>query len=328
MSRRLRIVVVADPLPTLLPHHDSTVALMEAAQARGHELLVTTADRLRVRGTRACALCRPVTVVPATLVGGRWLVVADWWRAGEECDVRLDDVDVVTMRTDPPVDTDYLRATYLLDQVDERRVVMVNSPVGLRAANEKLFTLRFPELIPDTVVTADAGDVLAAVRAWGRAVLKPTDGMAGRGVLQLRPDDPNLCSILETATGRGRRQVIVQRYLAAAVDGDRRIIVLDGEPVGVVRRVAARGEFRCNLATGATAVADAVTPVDKQMCAVLAPELTRLGIVLAGIDVIGDRLTEVNVTSPTGLREIDALSGTELSRLVVEHLERAVGERR
>jgi glutathione synthase len=328
MSRPLRIVVVADPLAALNPGHDSTVALMEAAQDRGHELLVTTAPELRIRGTRTHAPCRPVSVVPARLAGGRWYVDDDWFRAGPAQDVRFDDVDVVTMRTDPPFDADYLNATYVLDQVDDRRVVMVNKPAGLRAANEKLFTLRFPDLIPDTLVTADRAEILATVRAWGRAVLKPTDGMAGRGILVLRPDDDNVPSILELATGRGRRQVVVQRYLEEVADGDRRIIVLDGEPIGVVRRVAVPGEFRCNMAAGAQPYADRVTPADKALCAALAPELEREGILVAGIDVIGDRLTEVNVTSPTGLREIDALSGTQLPCQIVEHLERLVAARR
>ena len=324
----MRIVIVADPLPALVPGHDTTVALMESAQARGHEVLVTTAAGLRVRGTRAVASCRPVSVVPATLAGGRWHAAPDWWRAGAPRDLRLDDVDVVAMRVDPPFDAGYLRATYLLDQVDDRRVVLVNRPTGLREANEKLFALRFPELIPDTVVTAEVAEAVAAVRGWGRAVLKPTDGMGGRGILRLGCDDPNLASILETATGRGRTHVVVQRWVPEAADqGDRRVVVLAGEPVGVVRRIAARGEFRCNMAAGATVVPDVVTPVDKQICAVLAPELARLGLVFAGIDVIGDRLTEVNVTSPTGVREIDALCGTHLADQVVEHLERLVGER-
>lgn len=323
----MKIVVVADPLPALAPAHDSTVALIEAAQRRGHTVLVTTAERLRIRDARTHAVCRPVTVVPATLADGRWSAVPDWWRAGEERDVRLDDVDVVTMRTDPPVDADYLRATYLLDRVDPR-VVMVNSPTGLREANEKLFVLRFPELVPDTLVTADVAEAVATVRGWGQAVLKPTDGMAGRGILRLCPDDPNLASILETATARGRRHVVVQRWVPEAVaQGDRRVIVLSGEPIGAVRRVAAPGEFRCNMAAGAAVVADEVTALDKHICAVLAPELARLGLVFTGIDVIGDRLTEINVTSPTGLREIDALSGTRLPDLVVDDLERRVRER-
>jgi glutathione synthase len=327
VTRPLRIVVIADPPAVLQPAHDSTVAIVEAAQQRGHEVLLTTAERLTIRQTRAHAACRPVTVVPATLAGCRWTAVPDWYLLGEQRDVPLDDVDVVAMRTDPPFDARYLRATYLLDHVDPARVVMLNHPEGLRSANEKLFTLRFPELVPDTLVSADAAEVVATVRGWGCAVLKPTDGMAGRGILLLRADDPNVPSILETATERGRTQVIVQRYLPEAEQGDRRIIVLAGEPVGVVRRVAVPGEFRCNLAAGALPVADAVTPADKQLCATIAPELARWGILLAGVDVIGGRLTEVNVTSPTGLREIDALSGIRSARLVVEQLEREVARR-
>jgi glutathione synthase len=181
-------------------------------------VLLTTVERLRIQDCRAHAACRPMTVVPATLAGDRWRAVPDWYRLGEEVDVRLDDVDVAAMRTDPPFDAGYLRATYLLDQVDSRRVVMLNHPDGLRAANEKLFTLRFPELVPQTLVSAEAGEIATAVRCWDRAVLKPTDGMAGRGILLLRAEDPNVPSILETATDRGRTHVVVQRYLTAAED--------------------------------------------------------------------------------------------------------------
>lgn len=321
----LSIVVVADPLPSLNPAHDTSVALMEEAQDRGHRVLATTTGDLRVRAGRAWARCRPVTLEPATLTDGRWRAEPDWWRAGPEVDVRLDDVDIVMMRTDPPVDGAYLRASYILDQVDPGRVLLVNSPTGLREANEKLFTLRFPALIPDTLVSADLGEIVDAVHGWGRGVLKPTDAMAGRGIMMLRPDDPNLRSIVETATERGHTHVVVQSYIEAAEQGDRRVILVDGEPIGAVRRVAAPGEFRCNMAAGASVAADSVTPWDKEMCRVIGPELDRLGIVFCGVDVIGDRLTEVNVTSPTGIREIDALSGSRLPRLVMERFEDALG---
>lgn len=317
----LTVVAITDPLDTLIAAHDSTVAIIEEAQRRGHRVLTTTVDFLRIQNSRARARCRPILVEPAICEDGRWRARPDWWQSGDEVDVRLDDVDAVLMRTDPPVDRGYLRATYVLDQVDEARTLMVNSPSGLRAANEKLFTLRYPDLIPDTLVSADPGEIVAATRRWGRAVLKPTDAMAGRGIVQLRPDDPNLRTIVEISTDRGREHVIVQSYVDEADAGDRRIIVLGGEPVGVVRRVAVPGEFRCNMAAGAVPVADAVTPQDKALCDRIAPDLERFGIVLAGIDVLGDRLTEVNVTSPTGLREIDALTGSRLPRLVVEHIE-------
>lgn len=317
----LSLVMIADPVPLLQPAHDTTIAITEAAQRRGHRVLVTTTAGLSVRDGRAHARCRPLDVTPARLIDGRWLAPPDWWRTGPEEDVTLDHADAVLMRTDPPVDDEYLRATYLLDYVDPRHTLLINAPSGLREANEKLFTLRFGELIPDTVISADLRELSATVSEWGRAVLKPTDAMGGRGILLLRPDDLNLHSVLEISTGRGRCQVILQRWVPAATDGDRRVIVLDGEPVGVIRRVAVAGEFRCNMAAGAAVLADSVSARDKEICDILRPELTRLGIVLAGIDVIGDRLTEVNVTSPTGIREIDASCGTSLAELIVEHIE-------
>jgi glutathione synthase len=317
----LTVVVVADPLATLIPAHDSTVAMMEATQERGHRLLITTTNHLRVRDGHVVARCQPVRVQPARLVGNRWVAPQDWYTTGAHQDVPLQHADAVLMRTDPPVDAGFLRATYLLDQVDPRRTLLVNAPAGLRDANEKLVTLRFPHLIPDTIVTADMDELADTVHTWGQAVLKPTDAMAGRGILLLRPGDLNLRSMLETATGRGAVHVILQRYLAEAADGDRRVIVLDGQPVGAIRRLARDGEFRCNMAAGAAVMPDTVTPRDKEICDDMAPELERLGILLAGIDVIGDRLIEVNVTSPTGLREIHALTGSHLAHVILNRIE-------
>jgi glutathione synthase len=317
----LTMIVIADPLPTLTPAHDTSVAIMEAAQGRGHRVLVSTEAGLSVRDGRAVARCTPVRVTPAQLADGRWVAPVDWWHAGPAQDVVLSEADTVLMRSDPPVDAMYLRATYLLDYIDPHRTLLVNDPRGLREANEKLFTLRFPGLIPDTLVSGDMRTLADTVQAWGRAVLKPTDAMGGRGILLLRPDDPNLHSALEISTDRGHRQVILQRWIPEAVDGDRRVIVLDGEPVGAIRRVASAGEFRCNMAAGAAVLPDGVSARDKEICDILRPDLARLGIVLAGIDVIGDHLTEVNVTSPTGVREIDALCGTRVAHLIVEHIE-------
>jgi glutathione synthase len=311
-------VFVIDNISGLQPGHDTSVALMEGAQLHGHRILVTTAARLGFADGRAAALCRPVTLRPAVLHESRWIADPEWFTLGQRSLYRLADAAVVFMRTDPPVSAQYLRATYLLDLVDTTRTLMVNSPSGVRNANEKLFALRVPELGPPTLVTADRDMIRDAVGEWGRAVLKPTDGMAGRGILVLEPDDPNLASILDTATGRGQVQVVVQRWLPESAYGDRRVIVLDGRPVGVVRRVArAAGEFRCNMAAGAAAVADTVTQRDHEICAGLAPLLREHGLPFVGIDVIGDRLTEVNVTSPTGIREIDALTGSHLAGDVI-----------
>ena len=310
-------VFVIDEIASLQPGHDSSVALMEAAQRRGHRILVTTAAGLGFADGHATASCRPVSLRPAVLHDGHWIADPQWFSLGPRERYRLDDAAVVFMRTDPPVDAQYLRATYLLDLVDADRTLIVNSPAGVRNANEKLFALRVPEIGPPTLVTADRRQIRDTIGTWGRAVLKPTDGMAGRGILVLDPADPNLASILESATERGQSQVVVQQWLPASAEGDRRVIVLDGQPIGVVRRVACAGEFRCNMAVGARVVADVVTDRDRAICARLAPLLREYGLLFAGLDVIGDCLTEVNVTSPTGLREIDALSGSHLAAEIV-----------
>ena len=324
-------VFVIDEIASLQPGHDSSVALMEAVQQRGHRVLVTTAAELGYADGRAIASCRQTGLRPAVLHDGHWIADPEWFTLGPRQRYRLSDAAVVFMRTDPPVNAQYLRATYLLDLVDPRRTLIVNSPAGVRNANEKLFALRVPELGPPTLVTADKWQIRDVIGTWGRAVLKPTDGMAGRGILVLDPADPNLISILDSATGRGQSQVVVQQWLPASAEGDRRVIVLDGQPIGVVRRVACAGEFRCNMAAGARVVADVITDRDPAICARLAPLLRDHGLVFAGIDIIGDCLTEVNVTSPTGLREIDALSGTRLAADIVawaeSHCHASAGER-
>jgi len=319
--RNLNLVFVIDAIETLDAAHDTSVALMESAQARGHTVLVTTMSQLGVADARAIATCRPVRLKPATLHGDRWRVQRDWYTVGDSQRWVLDGTDAVFVRTDPPVDATYLRGTYILDLVDQTGTVMINAPAGLRHANEKLFALQFPELCPDTIVSADSAEILQATRSWGSAVIKPTDGMGGRGIMLLRPDDLNVHSIIEAATVRGSNQVVVQRFIPESADGDRRVMVLDGTPIGVVRRVAAGGEFRCNMATGATVLADAVTSKDHAICARIGDQLATHGMVFVGIDVIGDYLIEINVTSPTGVREIDAFAGTRMSEEVMAWVE-------
>lgn len=312
-GRSLRVLLIIDELAGLRPGHDTSVAIMEAAQRRGHGVSVTTVRELAIVDAAAHATCREVALVPAELENGRWVAAQQWYTVGERRPQRLDEFDAIFMRTDPPVDANYLRATFILDLVDQRKTLMVNDPAGLRNANEKLFGLRVPQLGPETMISADAEDIVRYVHGWGKAVLKPTDAMAGRGVLVLDPNDVNLQSIIEGATERGTVQVVVQKWINAATEGDRRVIVFDGVPVGSVRRVAQGGDFRCNMATGAGTVSDTVTEADRRICEQLAPHLREHGLHFVGIDVIGDLLTEVNVTSPTGIREIDALSGTDLA---------------
>ena len=315
------IVFVIDEISGLAPAHDTSVALMEAGQQRGHRVLVTTAAQLEFDEDATVACCRPVTLRPAVLHDGRWIADPHWYTLGDPVRFRLSDAAAVFMRTDPPVDAEYLRATYLLDLVDPETTLMLNSPAGVRNANEKLFALRVPQLGPPTLVSADRQRIRATVSAWGRAVLKPTDWMGGHGILVLDSADPNLASLLETATDRGRTQVVVQQWIAACTNGDRRVIVLDGRPIGAIRRVAGADDFRCNMATGAVALADSITERDEAICARLAPLLREQGLPFVGIDVIGGLLTEVNVTSPTGVREIDALTGTHIATDVLTWVE-------
>lgn len=317
----LELLLIADPMDSLNPGHDTSVAIMEAAQRRGHAVYVTTAGSLEIDEATAVATCARVHIEPAVLDKGRWIAKEHWYRTEPPARLRLDSFDAVLMRTDPPFDDAYLSATYVLDLVNTTTTLMVNSPSGLRNANEKLFGLRVAGVGPATLVTADVRRIVDQVRAWGKAVLKPLDAMAGRGILALEPNDANLVSILESATERGGRRVVVQRWIDEVIAGDRRVIVVDGEPIGAVRRVACGEDFRCNMAAGAVTVADTVNDDDRRICRALAPHLRSQGLIFAGIDVIGGQLTEVNVTSPTGIREIDALSGTDLGGDLVGWIE-------
>ncbi|MFR9749730.1 glutathione synthase [Nocardia sp. 004] len=321
-------VFIIDPLETLVPAHDTSVALMEAAQSAGHRVLVTTIADLALTAGQATARCREIRLRLAVVFEDAQVTDTDWYIASPPRRIPLNTAAAVFMRTDPPVEARYLRATFILDFVDPATTLLINSPAGLRAANEKIFALRLPEFVPETVVSADREEIVQLVRRWGNAVLKPTDGMAGRGVLLLRSDDPNLRSLLDTATVRGRDHVIVQKYLpAAAESGDRRVIVLDGAPIGALRRLAGAEDFRCNMAAGARVRADTVRDRDRAICRRLGPELVSRGLYFAGIDIIGDMLIEVNVTSPTGIREIDALSGTRLAAEVIDWVGRQCAAR-
>ena len=322
------LLFIVDPLESLNAAHDTSVALMEAAQLAGHRVHTSKVGDLAVLEGRPVARAAAVRLRPAVLAEGKWIADADWYTASPVQEIDLNAMSAIFMRTDPPVDASYLRATFILDLVEPTRTLVINSPSGLRDANEKMFGLQFPELGPPTIVTADRDRIRDVVDRWGTAVLKPIEGMAGRGIMLLSSRDPNLNSILDTATTRGRDHVVIQQFLPA-VDhqGDRRVIVLGGEPIGAVCRIAVGAEFRCNMATGAAVVADRVTSRDQEICRVLRPELLRRGLYFVGIDVISDHLTEINVTSPTGVREIDALCGTTLAADIVNWVEQACATR-
>ncbi|MEU4896727.1 glutathione synthase [Streptomyces sp. NPDC044780] len=312
----MRLLFLVDPPDRLDPGHDSSIALMRAAAARGHQVLMAEMRELSVRDGKVFARARAADPRSGSLGHGPAEVVD------------LDDIGLVLVRTDPPVDDDYLRATYLLDFAQRRGTPVCNSPDALRNTNEKLFALRFPELTPETVVSASAAELADAVGRWGRAVLKPTDAMGGRGVLLLEHGHPNLPGLIEVGTARGRRHVVLQRFVDDGTHSDRRVLVVDGEPVAALRRTAKAPDFRCNMAVGASATAVPLTETDRAICAVLRPELIGRGIAFAGVDLIRDRLIEVNITSPTGLREIDGGPADTVGRVADDVLRRLLAHAR
>jgi glutathione synthase len=311
----MSVAFVADPLESLDASIDTTVGLMHAAQERGAEVWVTETGLLEAVNGRARARARRVRLAPSRrLDSHKWTVQEDWFRATEPQHVWLDGMAAVFVRTEPPVDATYTTATLILDLIDPAGTALVNDPRGIRVCSEHLLPLRFPDLIPPTVVTADQRTIRAFLAEHGSAVVKPVDGFSGRGVLRLDRHDPNLASLLEIATGNGAHAVVVQRFLREVGAGNKRVFVIAGKPVGAVYRYPVAGDFRIGNPTAEAPV----TARDKEICARLAPVLTRHGIHLAGLDVIGPHLIEVNVTSVGALRKADALLGWTLCADVLD----------
>lgn len=317
----MKLAFIIDPIERLDPGHDTSVALMEAADLVGHEVWITAMSDLSAIDGKTWAKLSRVHLVPVELEGDRWISVPDWYRLSETVFTPLEEMDFVWMRKDPPVTIPYLYATYLLELIDPARTRVINSPQGLREANEKLYTLQFASVMPETIVSLDKAIIREFVTEKGAAVLKPLGGKAGEGILFLKPDDRNFNSMIEISTRWGQEPVMIQTYLPSAKDGDKRIIVLDGEPIGAVNRIPTGSEFRGNMAVGGRVAKTEITPRELEICATLAPKLRRDGLVFVGLDVIGGYLTEVNVTSPTGIREIDRLDNVRLGEKVIQWLE-------
>jgi glutathione synthase len=318
----VKFAFIIDPIQQLDPGHDTSVALMEAAQELGHEVWITQPTQLAVINGNAVALLQQVHLTPVQLVDGLWVAERPWFRLGDRVRCPLDTMDAVFMRPDPPVTIPYLYATYILDHIDPAKTLVINSPAGIRAANEKMYALRFPTVMPETIVTQDKQVVHQFLEQKGAAVLKPLGGKAGEGILFLEPGDRNINSLVEISTQQGQVPIMVQTYLADAKLGDKRIILLHGTPIGAVNRVPTGNEFRGNMAVGGRVAQTNISDREREICALLAPSLQRDGLIFVGIDVIGGYLTEVNVTSPTGVREIDRLDGTRLGHQVIEWIVR------
>jgi glutathione synthase len=319
----VKFAFIIDPIERLDPGHDTSVALMEAVQERGHEVWITEASQLSVVDGQAAALMRQVELTPVQLVDNHWVAEELWYEVDDVEQRGLEDMDAVFMRTDPPVTIPYLYATYILDYVDSTKTRVINAPQGLRAANEKMYALQFTEAIPATIVSQNKAVIRETVEQWGAAVLKPLGGKAGEGILFLEAGDRNFNSMIEISTRQGQEPVMIQTFLPAAKDGDKRIILLNGEPIGAVNRIPSGGEFRGNMAVGGRVARVDITERELEICQQLAPTLQRDGLYFVGIDVIGGYLTEVNVTSPTGIREIDRLNNVRLGHQVIDWLEQA-----
>ena len=309
----MKLLFVADPLAQFKTYKDSTYAMMREAARRGHALFAMVAEDLAWREGRVMGRCQPIRMTGA-----------EPWYEADECTWHdLADFDAVLMRKDPPFDQGYLTATWLLEMAERKGARVFNRPQALRDWNEKLAIARFADFIAPTLVSNDVALIREFLAEQGDIVVKPLNAMGGAGVFRLRPGDPNLGSILETVTRLGAETVMAQRYLPAIVEGDKRVLVIDGEVVPyALARIPARGETRGNLAAGGTGVARPLTERDREIGRALGPQLKAAGILLAGLDVIGDHLTEVNVTSPTCFQEIAQQTGCDVAAIFVDALER------
>jgi glutathione synthase len=315
----LAVAIQMDPIDTINIDADSTFALALEGQARGHALYHYLPRALTLRDGRLYASGRPLEVF-------RRHGNHHQFGAFEELD--LAGFDVVLMRQDPPFDMAYITATHLLELLPEAGPLVVNDPASVRNAPEKLFVLRFKELMPPTLLSLDPDEIRAFWREHGDIVLKPLFGNGGAGVFHLRPGDDNLSSLLEMYASAYREPVMVQRYLPEVRAGDKRIILVEGEPVGAVNRVPPEGEARANLHVGGRAQKTELTEREREICAAIGPSLREQGLVFVGIDVIGDWMTEINVTSPTGIQEIARLDGIEIAPLIWDAIEARFAARR
>lgn len=314
----LRVAFQMDPIERVNIETDSSFRLALEAQARGHEVFVYTPDRLVFDEGTVCARGRTVRLQR---------VRGDHVAFGPEERRELASFDVVWLRQDPPFDMSYITTTHLLDLVHPRTLV-VNDPFWVRNCPEKLLVLRFPELTPPTMIARGLDEIRAFKARHGDIILKPLYGNGGAGVFRLDPSDRNLASLHEMFTGLSREPVIVQTYLPAVTNGDKRVILVDGEPVGAINRIPPAGETRSNLHVGGTAAPVGLTARDREICAAIGPVLREKGQVFVGIDIIGDWLTEINVTSPTGIQELERFEGVNVAARIWDAVEARRAERR
>ncbi|CAM3795439.1 glutathione synthase [Pseudomonas wadenswilerensis] len=315
----VRLGIVMDPIARISYKKDSSLAMLLAAQERGWSLFYMEQQDLYQGAGQARARMRPLKVFADP---------EHWFELEAEQDSALSELDVILMRKDPPFDMEFVYSTYLLEQAEAAGVLVVNRPQSLRDCNEKLFATLFPQCTPPTLVSRRADILREFVNQQGDTILKPLDGMGGTSIFRHRPGDPNLSVILETLTGNGTQQIMAQGYLPAIKDGDKRILMIDGEPVPYcLARIPASGETRGNLAAGGRGEARPLTDRDRWIAEQVGPTLREKGLLFVGLDVIGEHLTEINVTSPTCIREIDNAFGTQIGVQLMDAIDRKLKAR-
>ncbi len=314
MSQQRSLVVIMDPIDQIAFYKDTTLALLLAAQARGWSLFYAQQTDLYLQDGGAHAQLRPLQVAHDP---------ANWFALGEAADRPLGEIDVILMRKDPPFNNQYIYSTYILELAAEQGALVVNNPQSLRDCNEKVFATHFPQCCPPLLVSRDMARLRNFYQQHHDVIFKPLDGMGGSKIFRCPPNDPNVSVILETLTQQGAEFIMAQRYIPDIVNGDKRILVVDGEAVPyALARIPAQGETRGNLAAGGRGVAQPLTERDRWIVSQVAPTFKRRGLLFVGLDVIGDYLTEINVTSPTCAREIDKAFNTDIGGRLMDAIHR------
>jgi glutathione synthase len=317
-SRRL-LGVVMDPIETIKPKKDSTLAMLLAAQRRGWDIVYFRQQDLEVRGGAPRGQGSRLTVADDP---SRWFELGAAWNGG------LEELDVLLMRKDPPFDMEYIYTTYILELAENRGALVVNKPASLRDINEKAYTSWFPQCTPPSLVTRKREALLDFLAEHRKIVMKPFDGMGGRSIFVVAAGDLNANVIIETLTDHGARFTLAQRYIPEIVDGDKRVLLIDGQPIDyALARIPAPGESRGNLVMGAKGEGRPLTERDRLLAAQVGPTLSAKGVLFAGLDVIGDYLTEINVTSPTGIRELDRQFGIDIAAKLMDAIDRKLAVR-
>ncbi len=313
-----KMLVIMDSPATIKPYKDTTVAMLLEAQRRGYQCMIAGAEQMWLDNADAWVAAQSISVQDSN---------ENWYSLSSQQPLPLNHFDVVLMRKDPPFNMEYIYATYILEQAEQQGVLVVNRPQALRDTNEKLAALWFPECVPATLVSSQAVRLREFVQKQGRSVLKPLDGMGGQSIFMTDANDPNLNVIIETLTQEGQQRIMAQQYLDAISNGDMRVLLVAGKVVPyMLARIPSDSDFRGNLARGGRGEPRELGAVERQLAETVGPELLRRGILFAGIDIIGDRLTEVNVTSPTCVRELDQAYGINICADLFDAIEQQLTE--